>query len=60
MEYYFEVIIDYKPMSHILVKAGDVIEAGYAVIAVLTERGHMVTYNDILEINRTKITKVIE
>ena len=60
MEYYFEVIIDYKPLDHVLVKARDAIEAGKTAIEVLSERGHMVTEGDILEINRTKIIKVIE
>ena len=59
-EYYFEMILCYEGLGHILVKANDVIEAGTIVIEALTERGYFVSENDITEIRRTEITKVIE
>jgi hypothetical protein len=60
MEYYFEVITDDKSLGHILVKARDIIEAGNIAIEVLSERGYFTPKDEIIEINRTEITYVIE
>ena len=60
MGHYFEVIFDLRYISSILVKAGDIIEAGKIAAEWLNSKGYTVCEESIIEIKRTDIAHVIE